>query len=193
VAPDGTVVTVDYFSSKINVFTLSSTGKLTPTQEFEISSGGELLRPVNVGIAPDGKTVVLCGIPKYLGVYLIKAPGVLKEQPFVTGLSGSSQSVAFSDDGRKAFVLSTGGRFDRVSVWNITSPGVLTFQRQITVPMTHSSQLFGVDVMAVANNKLFVGNMTLSGLANYLVVVNLSDYSRTLIRSVYPAGVTAIP
>jgi uncharacterized repeat protein (TIGR01451 family) len=129
------------------------------------------------------------------------------------------QSVAFNAAGDKAYavvnalltagttitepVVETG---HRIGVLNITGPGQVSLEAGgvVTLPHYGTSQLFGVDVIAIAGNKAYVGYPTLSGSADpdtgetTLAVVDLTDYSvTTTMVFTYevsiPTGVAALP
>lgn len=125
VAPDGTVIVVDYFGKKVHTLTVDSSGNLTLAQSYDlpmvIEHGEEIhLRPVNVAVAPDGRTVlVLATNSDHVPVYRITGPGTLEYMGLVEGLpavwrednrawSGSQQSVAFNCKGTQAYVLTNG-------------------------------------------------------------------------------------
>ena len=96
-------------------------------------------------------------------------------------------SVAFSAAGDKAYVV-LNGRFDEFSalpdqlaVLDITGPGRVSLNAAsaVTLPRTTWGGFFGVDVIAVAGDKAYVGYPTESWIeeTNPLVVVDLTDYS----------------
>ena len=169
-----------------------------------------LSRPINVGIAPDGQTVIVCDVAAYdppthtlfaVGVYRITSPGVLTFTGVITGLNRATQSVAFSPNGNKAYLSQNGGHIERydynhLAVLDITAPGVVSLDRATVadMPRLTSSQLFGVDTIAVANGKAYVGYPTISGASYDLRVVNLEDYSvRSVSLRSIPVGVAVIP
>ncbi|MBN1581624.1 MAG: hypothetical protein JXA89_13045, partial [Anaerolineae bacterium] len=158
---------------------------------------------VNVAVAPDGQTVLVCDVNPYndidpsdpdqisyyaVGVYRIIAPGVVTFTGVVSGLERATQSIAFSTNGTKAYLAGNGGggdpsmgvyRYNHLSVLNIDGPGVVSLDKVNVVeyPRLVSSQLFGVDTIAVVNGKAYLGYPTLGGASYDLQVVNLSDYS----------------
>jgi len=220
IAPDGTVVFPDYFAGSIHSALLDETGAITyskgMTQShtytytypgYDVTDPDGWPRHVNVGIAPDGQTVIVCdAVSSTVGVYRIVEPGVLTFTGVVTGLDGilpfegkggNGQSVAFSGD--KAYLVINGVEAssypyinygDRLGVLNITGPGQVSLEAGgvATLPHHTSSQLFGVDVAAVANNKVYVGYPTLSN-GDYswpLAVVDLADDSVSPIKIFSP-------
>lgn len=171
-------------------------------------------RPVNVSIAPDGQTVLSGDVSPYnepddpmieaplydVAVYRITAPGVISFTGVITGMSRASQSIAFSSDGRQAYLSGNGGITDgyqvnHMSVLDIIRPGVVSLNRDNAVeyPRFTGSQLFGVDTIAVANGKAYIGHPTLSGAEYALRIVHLSDMSvKRLDTPDIPVGVAAI-
>lgn len=145
IAPDGTVITANYFEGAINTFVMDDAGKLTYSNKYQyfVRADGaasddpraHLPRPVNIGISPDGKTVLVPDITPYndtvtaldrvvettgfrkfaVGVYTITAPGVLSLSDVVSGLPRAAQSMDFNRTGDKAYLLgNAGGRIDQV-------------------------------------------------------------------------------
>lgn len=154
VAPDGTVVTAAYFggmgsdpyqkpillSGAISAWVLGAGGRLTHEGDHQLMlrANGDVtadlaahpIRPVNVAVAPDGKTVLVPDVSPYngtsaldpagdytagkslfaIGVYQITAPGVLAFKGAITGLTHAVQSIAFSDTGHEAYLLGNGAQ-----------------------------------------------------------------------------------
>lgn len=173
---------------------------------------------VNVAIAPDGKTILVCDVNPYfddtdirktkyyaVGVYQIIAPGVVTFTGVITGLERATQSIAFSADGTKAYLAGNGGgvdpsigiyRYNALSVLNINGPGQVTLDRvnAVDYPRLVSPQLFGVDTIAAVNGKAYVSYPATSGASYDLRVVNLSDYSaKRLNLPGIPTGIAVIP
>lgn len=153
-------------------------------------------RPVNVAVAPDGLTVFQADVSNYtefttrtlysVGIYRIVAPGVLSFTSAITNLARGTQSIAFSDDGTQAYLSQNGGLDqwemplpNALTVLDIVAPGEVRLAKENAVDYTRlgSSQLFGVDSIAVARGKAYLGNPTISGASNDLRVVNLDEYS----------------
>ena len=89
-------------------YTLNADGSIAPD-----GTGAYWPWPINVAVAPDQQTVIVCNAFSYnaptstlysLGVYQIVSPGVLTFTGVVTELSRAVQSVAFSPGGDKAFL-----------------------------------------------------------------------------------------
>ncbi|GEM_PF-282086 len=140
VGPDGTVLVVDYFAGKVHALTIDDQGHLTLMGSYAVfidingeatlDKGKHMIRPVNLFIAPDGKTVLVPDVTKYnetptmvdpvidtgyayfaLVVFEIVAPGVLELKGSVKKVPAVAQSLAFSDDGRNVYVLGNGMMF----------------------------------------------------------------------------------
>ena len=174
-----------------------------------------LMWPVNIAIAPDGQTVLVCNAYPYwsnetsarfhLGVYQVTEPGMLTFSTVVTGLSRAVQSVAFSPDGHRAYLSGNGmvndeeypyDNFDRLLVLDIFGPGDVNLASNYAVdyPRITTGQFFGVDTITLANGKLYLGYPTSSGVDNILRVINVDDFSTfKLEMSGYPIGVGVIP
>ena len=161
-------------------------------------------RPVNVAIAPDAQTVLVCDVANYsnedgysgtitktlysVGVYQITGPGELSLTGVITNLSRATQSIAFSPSCDKAYLSGNAGPVDpsthsypyaQFSVLEILGPGNVRLEANgvVDYPRQQGGQLFGVDTIAIANGKAYLGHPTLSGITPYLRIINLSDYS----------------
>ncbi len=144
-----------------------------------------LMRPVNVSISPDGKTAVAndTGMDQ-IAVFRIDGPGNVtltqitgtydrkSQYQDVTNVSG--QSFAFTPDGKKLYAYNNYNHAgiwstfrSEVLVYNVVGPGKLkpTYTVIPLTPLRGTSQLFGVDMMAVdpSGRFLYVANPTLSG------------------------------
>jgi len=123
VSSDGqTVLTADYFNSRVNVFLLGEGGALTFVRFFQLSLDPDFgHRPVNLAISPDGRTAIVAnsngtiGPPPYpplwpygknpdLDVFRIDGPGEVHysgviHMPYVGGV----QSVGFANNSQAFF------------------------------------------------------------------------------------------
>jgi hypothetical protein len=173
-----------------------------------------LMHPVNIAIAPDGQTVLVCNVTPYwsndtsalfhMGVYLITDPGVLSFSSVVTGLSRAVQSLAFSPDGHQAYlsgngIVNTNNPYinhDQLMVLDIVGPGDVHLEANNVsdYPRQTASQLFGVDTITLANGKLYLGYPTIGGGDNILRIIKVDDFS-VLKRDVsgIPSGVGVLP
>ncbi len=220
-------------------YTINAQGMVTPTQSLssnplgvtgmpeqgmiENSAGVNevitttLMRPVNIAIAPDGQTVLVCNVAPYwsdatsalfhIGVYRITKPGILTFSGVVTGLSRAAQSVAFSPDGLHAYLSGNGivdqsvpydpyKNLNQLGILDIYGPGNvhLAMNDAADYPRSSGSQLFGVDTIAMANGKLYLGFPTVSGANNILQIIRtngVGSYSRAM--SGFPTGVGTTP
>ena len=242
IGPDGTIVVPDYFGQSIHTMILGETGEVINTGNtytytypgVPVTDTEYALRPVNLGLSPDGQTLIVCSTTTTtVGIYQVVAPGVLSFTGVITGLEGAYdyydfgpgtvphgavQSVAFNAAGDKAYAvvndLFTPGTtitnpivdVQKIGVLNITGPGEVSLDAGgvVTLPHHGSSQLFGVDVIAIAGNKAFVGYPTISGAPDpetretSLAVVDLTDYSMTTTMVLsgeesIPLGVATVP
>ena len=200
VAKDGeTVLCADYFAGKVHVLTINPNGHMQYVKSFDVSSGG---RPVNVVISPDGLTAIVAntgGDPTIrIPVLSIFGPGQVEISKWITpnaNVTGfrinGSQSVAFNKSSTQAYVSCTEYNEDLleyrsvVLVLDIETPGhAAQSGRPIEVDLHGTSQLFGVDTLAVdfETGYLYFSNPTVSGGLNYLQVVDVQ--SRSVIRSI---------
>jgi len=166
-----------------------------PLDQNAVTADAMNARPVNVAVAPDGQTVIMANVGAYdpptntlytVGIYRITAPGVLSFTGAITNLTRSTQSIAFSAAGDKAYLSQNQGKValtetDHLSVLEIVEPGVvrLALDGAAVYSRVTGSQLFGVDTIAVVRNKAYLGYPTVSGGDTDLRVVDLSDYSVT--------------
>ncbi len=202
VAPDGTVVMADYFNGAIHALKIGESGTLTyyGTYRYYLSELGEVsmdpledyypMRPVNVAIAPDGKTVLVSDSLNYtspltvdhtnqfgVGVYKITAPGRLEFVEVITGLSHAMQTITFNEAGDQAIMLGNNAMIydydatpsmipvnDSLYVMDILAPGEVEFNPGKSADLLRhtDSQLFGVDGLAVYGGKAFASYPTIS-------------------------------
>ncbi len=204
VSADGTVIVADYMGGVIHFLTIDGDGRLTyfGHHQFFLNYDGELVDnpgvndyrmwPINVAIAPDGETVLVSNAFSYtdpsldplvnrycLGVYHITAPGVVEFAGVVTDLPRAMQSIAFDDNGDKAYMYGNNGQIDcsineeeelictilemdGLYVLDILGPGQVSFNPGETVELTHntSGQFFGVDTILVYDQKAYLSYPT---------------------------------
>jgi DNA-binding beta-propeller fold protein YncE len=203
VAADGrTVLTVDYWQRKVNAFLLNPvTGTLQHTGPVDLDH----YRPVNVEFSPDGKTAIVANAsstsPTLLGgnpVFLsVDAPGTVTlrgDVPLPLEVK-AGQSVVFSRrTGGKAYYYATRWTTatleytNEIHVLDISGPGEVS-HAGVIIPLSGfhgSSQLFGVDTMAIepSGRYLYVSNMTMSAARNQLSVVDLQTDTEVTTLSV---------
>ena len=194
-----TVVLADYADGLLIYGIIGPTGLVSETV---LSTGGNL--PVNVAISPDGKTVLLANAnTNIINVFRILGPGniVTGETPVVTGLVPGlgSQSIAFSPQGDRAYVLQNGNETNMLSWLQINGPGNVTLGGAgvATLAPKSSGQLYGVDTLAVSPDGKWIlaSNPTLMGATNLLTVVNASTFAVAPLDPLLelPVGVAFIP
>jgi len=141
IAADGTVVAVNYFEGKVFTFLIGQDGKLTYVGShgsYYVRLNGDLtdddrahlVRPVNLGISPDSKTVLVADVAPYnmedtpldpvpdtvgntkfvIAVYEITSPGQLEFKGLLKDIPRAVQSFAFDRLGTKAYLLGNNGR-----------------------------------------------------------------------------------
>ena len=222
VAPNGTVIVADYLGGQLHTLIFDGSGHLTPVASYQLPVNPEVNEadwPVNVAVAPDGQTVLeITAFYGWLRVFRITGPGILTDVGRLDGLPpiwdeantqfyGGQQSVAFSCDGSQAYVITNGRKTlppesaelpNQISVLDITAPGEVSLSAAGAATLFNysSGQFYGVDVLAVADGKLYVGNPIASAAANYLHVVDLTNYaviSETVgtLDGEWPIGVAA--
>lgn len=107
VAPDGTVILADYWAGEIHTLVMEESGALSYTNSYSYMIGDYLPWPINLAVAPDGHTIIVCdAFTNSLGIYQIIDTGMLTFTGIVTGLPAGSQSVAYNQAGDKAYVVS---------------------------------------------------------------------------------------
>lgn len=200
VAEDGTVIAANYGGGSLETLAINAAGQLNHIQTIITTYGSEPARPINLGVAPAGETViVMYADSDGVGVYRVTAPGTLNFVEDITGLPGGQQSVAFTPAGDQAFVVSEGPTgADQLSVLDITGPGMVSLNEAGAADLLSDvfGSLFGVDVIAIAADKAFVGHPAASGttMTNQLSVVDLGDYSVSGLEvAEFPHGVAALP
>ena len=170
IAPDGkTVLTADYFGKAIHSYSLKITPAGTYTLKYTNTADTSIFRPVNVTISPDGKTVIaaIAGSSQAV-ICLIDSQGKVCYMGSKAMPSKNGQSCVFSHDGTRAYYLSNSqNKGTLVHVLNVLGPGIVSvsgISLQVE-PMRGTSQLFGVDTIALdpAGNFLYVTNPTVSG------------------------------
>ncbi|MBP1629087.1 MAG: Lactonase, 7-bladed beta-propeller [Holophagaceae bacterium] len=214
ISPDGkTVLAADYFYGAVVALTLDATGTLTYGSYVSLlpdaTKPGQLFRPVNITIAPNGKTAV-AAVTGYtneedpentfevLGFPTVKitSPGVISLGNYnvTTRSLKASQTAVFSPSGSKVYVYCTPvvptpapttEPGNVIVELDIAAGGVLTDAGKVTeLGFIGRSQLFGVDTMALdrSGRYLYVSNMTLSGAKSELEVLDLHrpEFIKTL-------------
>jgi YVTN family beta-propeller protein len=131
-------------------------------------------------------------------VLRIDGPGEVVRIGELRYLAGWQQSIAFSPDGSKAYVVSVEPDPDQLSVLDVNGPGDVTDSGvRIDLDTRTSCGFYGVDCLAVSpdGSKAYVGNPCdnpdWGNPIDEVTIVDLSDYSVTEQINVgrYPAGI----
>jgi DNA-binding beta-propeller fold protein YncE len=220
IAPDGTVIVADFFNGALYSLLIDAAGALTVTGMYTYTLtpdgrlDGEIVpHPTNIGVAPDGQTVLVCDGYAYnvpvntrfeASVYRITAPGVLSFTSVITGLTRAPQSVAFSPTGDEAYLHGNSGNAflndtDELAVLSIDGPGQVSLKTNGAADLVRMTdgQLYGVDTLATANGKAYAGypmSFIDWSVPNFIAIVDLSN-GTTITRQVsdLPMGVAVIP
>jgi hypothetical protein len=171
----------DYFDSRIIFGRVNATfSGLISESNLACDSG-----PINITISPDGTTALVANWTNArVGVFQITGPGVVVpgSTPWIGGFHDYPQSIAFSPDGKKAYILSANaGNLNTFSWLQINGPGNVTLgkERAATLNSYSSSGLFGVDSIAITSTGDYaITGCTNSGVdpSNRVSRVNLSSY-----------------
>jgi len=177
IAPCGLVILADYFAGKIHAYVIDGSGILT----YSASYGVLPCRPVNIAVSPDGQTVIAVDAGRSTAPIfrLYSDCKNLEFKGLIPLPARNGQTCVFSKDGTKAYYLSNSqNKGTRVLVLNVTGPGQVSASgTSIPVtPMRGTSQLFGVDNMALdpSGDYLYVTNPTLSGGITGVSVIDLT-------------------
>jgi len=182
------IVAADYFGGGIHSFTIDDSGIIT----YSASAYAPGMRPVNIAVSPDGKTVISVDSARYdFDVFSMDATGGLNYKGRVATASKGGQSCVFSKDGTKAYYYSNSILFPpRIYVLNITGPGEVAVDSYIDMSIPRgTSQLFGVDTIAVdpSGNYLYVSNPTVSGGVVEVTVIDLT--TKTEVNQLHCLGI----
>jgi DNA-binding beta-propeller fold protein YncE len=204
VAADGEVVLVaDSNNDRVYLVRLNSeAGELT----FEGLNWQTGDSPINIAISPDGRTALVANFwEDTVTVLRIDGPRNVVHLGKVSGLPEAPQSIAFSLDGRKAYVVSTPSKdedrgstepLDQLAVLNVNGPGDVTDSGiRVNLRTKTSCGWFGIDVLAISpdGRKAYVGNPCDEGdsVLEAVTIVDLVDYRVTgqIPAGRYPVGI----
>lgn len=162
VTPAGQVLINSFSAGTVRVASVSATGILSDTG-VSVSSGGG--GPINVTVSPNSRVALVANVNAgSIGVQAIAVNGTVSFVKTISGFS-SPQSIAFTPDGTRAYVLLTGGQ---VGVLNIDAANNVTDSgTRITIPNTIGTNFFGVDQIAVTN-----GGKVLARFVGKVVVID---------------------
>lgn len=185
---NSTIIICDYYTKRI-VYGRINAALTGFVSESNYPSDGW---PINITISPDGSTVLIANFDGNLvGVYQITGPGVIVpgSTPKVTGFHESPQSIAFSPDGKKAYVVcgSYSGILNTFSWLQVNGPGnvIMGGERVANLASYAGGGYFGVDTLAVspAGNYAIAGNTSSnSDSRNRVSLINLSNFQVTAIE-----------
>jgi DNA-binding beta-propeller fold protein YncE len=189
---NSTIIICDYYTKRI-VYGRVNASLTGLVSESNYPSDGY---PINITISPDGATVLIANPDGNLvGVYQITAPGTLVpgSTPKVTGFHERPHSIAFSPDGKKAYVVcsNTSGLLSTFSWLQVNSPGNVTMggERVTNLQAYAYYEYFGIDALAVApaGNYAIAGNpSSYSDTRSRVSLINLSNYQATAIDGTQP-------
>ena len=194
VAADGeTVLVVDNERDQVHLLHLSpEDGKLTYAGQRLRTGNG----PINSAISPDGRTALVANFgDDTVTVLRIDGPGEVVRIGEVRRLPGAPQSIAFSPDGSKAYVVSVAPDPDEFSVLNINGPGDVTDSGiRIDLHTRAGAGFYGIDCLAVSpdGSKAYVGNPSdWSNPIDEVTIIDLIEYGVTGQIQVgrYPVGI----
>jgi DNA-binding beta-propeller fold protein YncE len=158
-------------------------------------------RCLNVTISPDGTTALVAnGLDKNIAVYRITGVGTVVRgaTPLVSGFHDYPQSIAFSPNGQRAYVVATGSP-DSFSWLQVNGPGNVTMggERAAFIFNNSDASYFGVDVLGVtpSGNFAVCGGNGAPKLTNRATLVNLTSFLATAIVGTPSdqAGVAVFP
>lgn len=192
VAPNGTVIVAGASGSTLDTITIDAAGNLSLGTTY--TEG--LSSCINVGVAPDGETVIVCNLfDNTVAIYQVTGLGALTYKGTVGGLPGDQGAVAFSAAGDKAYVVSVETSPDKLSVLDITAPGTVSLNTAGAADLLSDTAAWflGVDPIAVAAGGAYVGNPCLDGTTtSNLALVDLTGYGvNSLAVGDFPVGVAA--
>jgi len=181
VAPNGIVLIADFAGARVHVLQLAANGTLTqPQSQGPIAVDGQ---PNNIVISPDGRTAVVSntrtpdGMATSDTVTILRIDGTrVTRTGTIMGLPRVQQGAAFTPNGTRVLVLSTGLRPDRLSVLQVTGPGMVSDTGQRVNLLTDMAAFLGIDVVVVApsGTKAYVGNSGFNGLISRVTVIDLT-------------------
>jgi DNA-binding beta-propeller fold protein YncE len=183
---NSTVIMADYGNSRIIYGRVNATFSGLVSENNLPADGN----PINVSISPDGSTVLAAGFNYVVSVFQITGPGTVVpgSTPKITGFHENPQSIAFSPDGKKAYVVCAhpSSSFATFSWLQVNSPGNVTMggERVTNLSCYAGGGYYGIDVLAVAaaGNYAIAGNpSSTTDSRNRVSLINLSNYQATAI------------
>lgn len=194
IAPNGTVIVCDFLYDRI-IF-----GRVNSSYNGLVSENAlSMVDAVNVAISPDGTTALVAGLyARRLGVFQITGAGaVVPGVPSYLDLGVPPQSIDFSPDGRRAYVVSnsaTSDPPDKFSWVNVTAPGRVSMGASPAASLfsTCYGAYYGIDILSAApgGNWAVVGTNGVPGRFDpQLVNLNTFAVSPIATNGANPSGV----
>ena len=155
-------------------------------------------RPINATFSPDGQTLLVANaLNASISVFQASGSTITPGTPSTIGVPDYPQSIAFSPDGTKAYLVSVGPSLDNLSWLQINGPGNVSLGEAGVAELLSdvNGYLYGVDVLAITpdGNYALAGNPNVddSGNSDNVSLINLSDFSVTSINTntQYPTGI----
>ncbi len=153
--------------------------------------------PINATFSPDGQTLLVANAHNdSISVFQVSGSTISPGTPSTIGVPDNPQSIAFSPDGTKAYLVSSGPSPDNLSWLQINGPGNVSLGGAGVAELLSDviGGLFGVDVLAITpdGNYALAGNPTRVGIkSDNVSLINLSDFTVTSINTntQYPVGI----
>ena len=150
--------------------------------------------PINAVFSPDGRTLLVAnGLDTTVSVYRVDETAITRVNDL--DVPEAPQSIAFSPDGQRAFVLSTSPSPDTLSWLRVNGPGDVVVGGLGVADLLSDTDgaLYGVDVLGVTPDGRYAlaGNPASYGtLTRDLALVDLSDFrvSTIPLGSDFPVG-----
>ncbi len=177
VATDGNLVVIcDRYKNRIIYGPFNSNTGLTSENTLSAGDG-----PTNAVFSPDGETLLVANHDDTVHVYRLSGTNI-SSSGTVTGLPGRQQSIAFSPNGKRAYVISTNpSPFDSLSWLQISGPGSASLGGSGIANLLSDTygRFFGVDVLAVTPSGQYAlaGNPNSNGTTTTrIALINLSTF-----------------
>ena len=147
--------------------------------------------PLNAAVSHDGATLLVAGVNRRIGVFQITGPGVVAPGSTASiTLLDWPQSIAFSPDGKKAYVGCQGtgsGNPNTFSWLQVNGPGNVTLGKDRAASLISIASVtvwYGVETLAVSPS----GDYAIASrpgysadIRNRVTRINLSNYQATAI------------
>ena len=153
--------------------------------------------PINATFSPDGQTLLVANaLNASISVFQVSGSIISPGSPSTIGVPDGPQSIAFSPDSTKAYLVSYGPSPDNLSWLQINGPRNVSLGGAGVAELLSDANggWYGVDVLAITpdGNYALAGNPSNgNGNSNNVSLINLSDFSVASINTntQYPAGI----